>query len=397
MATLILGAAGAAFGGNIAGAGILGIGGAIVGRAAGAVVGSIIDQRLLGTGARAVEVGRRDQLRLMGAREGAPVARVWGQMRLGGHLIWSGDFIERSDTTTTGGKGGGAPRSTTTRYSYAVSLGIALCAGPITRIGRVWADGQVLDMSALTWQLYPGDETQLPDPLIDATMSGAAPAYRGTAYVVIEELDLTPFGNRIPQFSFEVFRQADVAGAGAPFSDIQAIDTGLGAGEYGFATEAVSVGSDKGAAQFVNMDNGSGQPDAVASLDVLQAELPTCSTVGVQPVWFADDLRCGQCEIRPKVAVAQDGNEQPWSVSGLGHGQALTLADVDGVSVFPGTPSDRSMVQFLGEVAARGLAVTLAPRVRMDILEGNGLADPWTGALDQPAICLLYTSDAADD
>ncbi len=37
---------------------------------------------------------------------------------------------------------------------------------------------------------------------------GAAntPAYRGTAYVVFEELALSTFGNRLPQLSFEVFR-----------------------------------------------------------------------------------------------------------------------------------------------------------------------------------------------
>ena len=32
------------------------------------------------------------------------------------------------------------------------------------------------------------------------------PAYRGTAYVVFEDLALGAFGNRLPQLSFEVFR-----------------------------------------------------------------------------------------------------------------------------------------------------------------------------------------------
>ncbi len=52
----------------------------------------------------------------------------------------------------------------------------------------------------------------MPDPLIAAVEgNGNAPAYRGTAYVVLENLDLTPFGNRIPQFSFEVFRRPEHA------------------------------------------------------------------------------------------------------------------------------------------------------------------------------------------
>jgi hypothetical protein len=39
----------------------------------------------------------------------------------------------------------------------------------------------------------------LPDPKIEAVEgAGNAPAYRGLAYVVIEDLDLTPYGNRVP-------------------------------------------------------------------------------------------------------------------------------------------------------------------------------------------------------
>ena len=38
-----------------------------------------------------------------------------------------------------------------------------------------------------------------------------APAYRGIAYVVIEDLALAAFGNRVPQFSFEVVRPAQGA------------------------------------------------------------------------------------------------------------------------------------------------------------------------------------------
>ncbi len=38
--------------------------------------------------------------------------------------------------------------------------------------------------------------------------AGFAPAYRGVAYVVFEDLALEPFGNRVPQFTFEVVRPA---------------------------------------------------------------------------------------------------------------------------------------------------------------------------------------------
>ena len=42
-----------------------------------------------------------------------------------------------------------------------------------------------------------------------------APAYRGVAYVVFEDLALGDYGNRVPQFTFEVIRPAQGALAGA--------------------------------------------------------------------------------------------------------------------------------------------------------------------------------------
>lgn len=35
------------------------------------------------------------------------------------------------------------------------------------------------------------------------------PAYRGIAYLVIEDLELGEFGNRVPQLSFEVIRAVE--------------------------------------------------------------------------------------------------------------------------------------------------------------------------------------------
>ena len=56
-------------------------------------------------------------------------------------------------------------------------------------------------------RVYPRQRDQLPDPKIEAVEgAGTVPAYRGTAYVVIEDLELGRFGNRVPQLTFEVIR-----------------------------------------------------------------------------------------------------------------------------------------------------------------------------------------------
>jgi hypothetical protein len=95
-------------------------------------------------------------------------------MRIGGNIIWATDFREETRTTRQGGGKGGGPSVRTTEYLYYASFAVALCEGPITGIGRVWADGKPMDLSGVTWRWYPGDEAQQADPFIAAKMGAAA-------------------------------------------------------------------------------------------------------------------------------------------------------------------------------------------------------------------------------
>lgn len=188
MATILLSAAGAAIGGSIGGT-VAGLSSVVIGRAVGATLGRVIDERLLGQGSDPVETGRIERFRLTQAGDGAPVAQVYGRMRVGGQVIWASDFIE---TATTSGGGKGAPsQPKTTSYSYAVSVAVAVCEGEIAGIGRIWADGEEIAPAELNLRVYTGGPDQLPDPLIEAIEgAGLVPAYRGTAYVVFEDLPL---------------------------------------------------------------------------------------------------------------------------------------------------------------------------------------------------------------
>ena len=204
MATIALSAVGMALGGSIGGS-VLGLSMATIGRAAGAAIGQRIDQQILGAGSGSVETGRIDRFRVTGAAEGADIQQIYGRMRVAGQVIWASQFLENS-TTSGGGKGApSAPK--TTSFSYTVSLAVALCEGQISRLGRIWADGAEISPDTLNIRVYVGTADQLPDSKI-ATIEGVenTPAYRGTAYVVLEDLALGQFGNRIPQLAFEVMR-----------------------------------------------------------------------------------------------------------------------------------------------------------------------------------------------
>ena len=228
MATLVLGAVGAAIGGGIGGS-VLGVSAATLGGFIGSSIGSGVDARLFGaSSARRVEGPRLSDLAVQSSAYGAPVPLVYGTMRVAGNLIWSTGLIEAQseDTTRVGGKGGGKQTVTNVTYSYSASIAIAFAGREIDSVGRIWADGKLLRSAEGDLavggevRIYKGSETQLPDPLIEATEgAGNAPGFRGLAYVVFEGLQLAEFANRIPNFTFEIV--ADTGGTAA-VSDVVA-------------------------------------------------------------------------------------------------------------------------------------------------------------------------------
>ncbi len=387
MATIVLSAAGAALGSSLGGS-VLGLSTAVIGRAVGATLGRVIDQRLMGSGSQVVEQGKVERFRLMGASEGAPVQQLWGRLRVSGQVVWATRFQER--VTVSGGSGKGAPTPPKTRtYSYGISLAIALCEGEIARVGRIWADGAEVEPASLNFRVYRGTEDQLPDAKIAAVEgAGRAPAYRGIAYVVFEDLDLSRFGNRVPQFSFEVIRPARAPSGAAGLADvIRGVALVPGTGEYALATTPVHFEDSPGVNRTANAHTPGAATDLAASLSQLEGELPECGSVLLVASWFGDDLRCGTCAIRPKVEQQQvDGVGMPWSVSGLTRATAETVPWLEGRPVYGGTPTDRSVIEAIAALREAGKSTVFYPFVLMEQVAGNGRPDPWSGEPDQPVL-----------
>ena len=387
MATILLSAVGASLGAGFGGT-VLGLSGAVIGRAIGATVGRVIDQKLLGAGSEAVDVGRVDRFRVMGASEGAAIPRIWGRVRVSGQVIWASRFQEN---VVRSGGGKGTPKPSSHSFSYSVSLAVALCEGEITRVGRMWADGNEIAPESINLRIYKGDEAQLPDPKIEAVEgAGNAPSYRGTAYVVIENLDLGQFGNRVPQFSFEVVRAAQSTASEA-HPGLSKIIPGVclipGTGEYALATTPVHYSYGPGSNRSANVNSATGKTDFASSLEQLTEELPNANGVSLVVSWFGNDLRCSACFVQPKVEQKQyDGQPMQWNVSGLTRAAALELPKLEGNTVFGGTPSDQSVVEAIKALTAAGKAITFYPFILMDQLPGNTLPDPWSTATSQPAL-----------
>lgn len=230
MATIVLTAVGTAIGGPV--------GGAI-----GAMLGQQIDSAIFGGPAR--QGSRLKELAVQTSSYGTQVPVVFGAMRVAGTVIWSTELIE--DRVKSGGS---KSRPATVNYSYRVSLAIALSSRPISRIGRVWADGNLIRGSAGDlktegqFRYHSGHADQATDPLLaSAEAAGQCPAYRGLAYAVFEDLQLADFGNRIPSLTFEVFERDDPITLAHIISAISSgsISSQSGQGVVGFAGAGASL------------------------------------------------------------------------------------------------------------------------------------------------------------
>lgn len=190
------------------------VGAALGNPALGFYLGSLAGQLVFPTELPTIQASRLADLGSTQSTVGAPILKGWGTFPAPGNVIWQSDMREVVTTEEVGGKGGGGQEVETVTYYQDFAIGI--CEGPIVGIRRIWANGKliydrgpIIDYSgeipevvqaildafgsrqAASDQLdeimtvYLGDETQLPDPTIEAHVGvDNISAFRGLAYVV---------------------------------------------------------------------------------------------------------------------------------------------------------------------------------------------------------------------
>lgn len=170
------------------------------------------------------------------AKEGDPRTIVWGRVRpIGGNIIHCQTPVKRWVVTSTssGGKGGGKKKKQEQKTEHVYrTYAIGVCEGPITAFSRIWRNNKlVYDGRGTAWgarnngvflssfRLYLGGWAQMPDPTLQSIWgAGNVPAYRGTAYMVSIDEDLTDQGGMVPQWQFEVERAEGIYYTSKPYA-----------------------------------------------------------------------------------------------------------------------------------------------------------------------------------
>jgi hypothetical protein len=190
---------------------------------------------------------RLDDLKAQASQVGQPIPLVFGTYMIAGNIIWASDLKETKHKDTQGGKGG--PTQKQVSYTYSQSVAIGLCEAPVSGtqaiqgIRRIWANGKLIydrskpsdpsvtdhigtvvadnTLNALVQSftrklsssdalqsimtVYDGTQTAA-DPTIESFEGvGNVPAFKDLAYVVLHDLQLADYGNRLPNLQFEVY------------------------------------------------------------------------------------------------------------------------------------------------------------------------------------------------
>lgn len=150
------------------------------------------------------------------ATVGVVIPFGYGKFPCDGNVIFADLPPKESVTTKKQGKGGVKQET----YNYSLSYAVAFCKGPI--YGYLWIkrNGKVVyttdpnapadDLAyAQKWlqkaTLYYGTLDQLPDSTIEAAKgSGKVSAFRGLAYIVVENDDVTEGGGAVPTYQAAV-------------------------------------------------------------------------------------------------------------------------------------------------------------------------------------------------
>ena len=374
--------------------------GSNLGSIAGQALGDAASQKLMGKPTISKVVGRRlSDIQIQSSIYAVAIPLLYGRMRIAGNIIWVSALQEEENLRHVRSA---YSKTAYVSYRYKISLAIGLCEGETQHIERIWANNRLINLGdyCKNFTFYKGDEEQMPNSIIEAQEGkGNTPAYRGLSYIVIQDLELAEFGNRIPNFHFELVKKSATTPLqnittkeDAKKASVESLITGItiipGAGEfvYDVITQQKTPGEQVNGVfvqtahkQNINKNNSFNMADASLAIDNMQASFPNLKWVSVVCNWFCNSLDAGQAELYPAVEVKQGLKTSPdeWNVAGISRVAAKQITYNDnGHPLYGGTINDASLKRFIKHLKSLGFRVMLYPMFFMD-MKGK----PWRGLL----------------
>lgn len=327
----------------------------------------------------------KDSFTIAKAQYGQPIPLTFGNMRVPGQIIWADEIGEKRNSNLAS-KYFKNRNITVTRETieleYNASFAMAICAGIITDINRVWFLDELIDLSQYKFRLYKGDEEQMPDPLIMQKQGDEhCPAYRGLAYIVFENLPLADFDNVIPNFEFEVTRKPNIKKRECVEDLVKSMVMIPGSGEYVYDTimqnKKLKIDIHNSAQESINSHNHQNIPDSLRSLDQMQAVCENVEWVAPVVCWFGDNVNAGSCLIKPAIEFNDPDitYSEEWRVGKYNRSSAYIITkDNENNPLYGGSINDESVVRYLTELKQRTLKTMFYPMFFLDVE-----LKPWRG------------------
>lgn len=138
------------------------------------------------------------------AQYGSTVPEILGTTRISPNVIYWDDFTAHEHKTSQKSGKGGHSKTTQITYTYTVAVILALCEGPVSRIGKIWKDKNIYQYpnEELGLTLFSGTSDQKPWAYVSGKHPNKALPYSGLAYMA-GVIDLGDAGS-MPQYNFEV-------------------------------------------------------------------------------------------------------------------------------------------------------------------------------------------------
>jgi hypothetical protein len=371
----------------------------------GGFIGKEFDKEFFGK-AKPAKIGLRlKDYTLQTATYGRAIPIIYGTVKLAGNIIWASKISENRENFYQRRSKFGGKHLVASQFNYSISLAIAIAEGEIDEILRVWANDKLVDPKQSNYRFYKGDEEQMPDPLIEAHLGyKKTPAFRGIAYVVIEDLPLHEFGNNIPNFVFEVKKFLRIKATEQEKTLEERINSIViipGSGEFVYDTIVQSkipknynpkLGNFNFAKTKINQNNRDNIADSLLALKQLGDACPNLEWVAPVVGWFASSINAGNLKIKPGVEF-KNGDTLPdsWQVEKYNRQTAHQISKNKFQSpIYGGTSNDSSIIRYLEALKQKNYKIMFYPMIFVDKID-----KPWRGRItgDAAAIKNFFYGD----